>query len=235
MALAQTARRLMDDVYTAPGRPRLRVALHFGAQYRQEPSQRTGTYSAQSRSKPVPFHRTGRGRPCQRDSCRCSPRPGFPCLRSTVESLLSISRSFLRPGSFAPPNLTIRYLSRQRYHSNLLKVCHRAPDRRSGRATGPTLARRASKRSSAGRVSASQAWASRGRGHPRSHHSFLTQLGAALVELSPRPIAPAVGGRIAKNRLRALARSLQEVRQLNYPPIESVSELVAQRAGVRLR
>jgi len=30
VALAQTARRLMDDVYTAPGRPRLRVALHFG-------------------------------------------------------------------------------------------------------------------------------------------------------------------------------------------------------------
>jgi hypothetical protein len=30
VALAQTARHLMDDVYKAPGRPRLRIALHYG-------------------------------------------------------------------------------------------------------------------------------------------------------------------------------------------------------------
>ena len=30
VALAQTARHLMDDVYSAPGQPRLRVALHYG-------------------------------------------------------------------------------------------------------------------------------------------------------------------------------------------------------------
>jgi hypothetical protein len=30
VALAQTARHLMDDVYRAPGRPRLRIALHYG-------------------------------------------------------------------------------------------------------------------------------------------------------------------------------------------------------------
>jgi hypothetical protein len=30
LALAQTARRLMDDVYAAPGQPRLRIALHYG-------------------------------------------------------------------------------------------------------------------------------------------------------------------------------------------------------------
>ncbi len=30
VALAQAARHLMDDVYTAPGQPRLRVALHYG-------------------------------------------------------------------------------------------------------------------------------------------------------------------------------------------------------------
>ena len=30
VALAQTARHLMDDVYQAPGQPRLRVALHHG-------------------------------------------------------------------------------------------------------------------------------------------------------------------------------------------------------------
>src|SRR5664280_2460803 len=87
---------------------------------------------------------------------------------------------------------------------------------------------------SAGRVSASQAWASHGRGLPRGHLSFPTQLCVALVQLSPRPIAPTVGGRIPQNRLRALARTPQEVHQLNYPPIESVGELVAQRAGIRL-
>ncbi len=31
IALAQTARHLIDEVYQAPGQPRLRVALHFGA------------------------------------------------------------------------------------------------------------------------------------------------------------------------------------------------------------
>jgi len=31
IALAQTARHMIDDVYQAPGRPRLRVALHYGA------------------------------------------------------------------------------------------------------------------------------------------------------------------------------------------------------------
>jgi class 3 adenylate cyclase len=31
VALAQTARHLMDDVYQAPGQPRLRIALHYGA------------------------------------------------------------------------------------------------------------------------------------------------------------------------------------------------------------
>ena len=30
IALAQTARHLMDDVYSAPGQPRLRIALHYG-------------------------------------------------------------------------------------------------------------------------------------------------------------------------------------------------------------
>jgi len=30
VALAQTARHLMDDVYRAPGRPRMRIALHYG-------------------------------------------------------------------------------------------------------------------------------------------------------------------------------------------------------------
>ena len=30
MALAQTARHLMDSVYQAPGQPRLRIALHYG-------------------------------------------------------------------------------------------------------------------------------------------------------------------------------------------------------------
>jgi class 3 adenylate cyclase len=30
VAIAQTARHLMDDVYTAPGQPRLRIALHYG-------------------------------------------------------------------------------------------------------------------------------------------------------------------------------------------------------------
>jgi hypothetical protein len=30
VALAQTARHLMDDVYRVPGRPRLRIALHYG-------------------------------------------------------------------------------------------------------------------------------------------------------------------------------------------------------------
>jgi hypothetical protein len=30
VALAQTARHIMDDVYQAPGRPRLRMALHYG-------------------------------------------------------------------------------------------------------------------------------------------------------------------------------------------------------------
>jgi len=30
VALAQTARHLMDDVYNAPGQPRLRIALHYG-------------------------------------------------------------------------------------------------------------------------------------------------------------------------------------------------------------
>ncbi len=30
VALAQTARHLMDDVYKAPGQPRLRIALHYG-------------------------------------------------------------------------------------------------------------------------------------------------------------------------------------------------------------
>jgi hypothetical protein len=30
LALAQTARHMMDDVYRAPGRPRLRIALHYG-------------------------------------------------------------------------------------------------------------------------------------------------------------------------------------------------------------
>ena len=30
VALAQTARHLMDDVYSAPGQPRLRIALHYG-------------------------------------------------------------------------------------------------------------------------------------------------------------------------------------------------------------
>ena len=31
VALVQTARHLMDDVYSAPGQPRLRIALHYGA------------------------------------------------------------------------------------------------------------------------------------------------------------------------------------------------------------
>jgi len=31
VALAQTARHLMDDVYNVPGQPRLRIALHYGA------------------------------------------------------------------------------------------------------------------------------------------------------------------------------------------------------------
>jgi class 3 adenylate cyclase len=30
VALAQIARHLMDDVYNAPGQPRLRIALHYG-------------------------------------------------------------------------------------------------------------------------------------------------------------------------------------------------------------
>jgi class 3 adenylate cyclase len=30
VALAQTARHLMDEVYQAPGQPRLRIALHYG-------------------------------------------------------------------------------------------------------------------------------------------------------------------------------------------------------------
>ena len=30
VALAQTARHLMDEVYNAPGQPRLRIALHYG-------------------------------------------------------------------------------------------------------------------------------------------------------------------------------------------------------------
>ena len=30
VALAQTARHLMDEVYSAPGQPRLRIALHYG-------------------------------------------------------------------------------------------------------------------------------------------------------------------------------------------------------------
>jgi class 3 adenylate cyclase len=30
VALAQTARHIMDDVYQAAGQPRLRIALHFG-------------------------------------------------------------------------------------------------------------------------------------------------------------------------------------------------------------
>ena len=30
VALAQAARHLMDDVYKAPGQPRLRIALHYG-------------------------------------------------------------------------------------------------------------------------------------------------------------------------------------------------------------
>ena len=30
VALAQTARHLMDEVYKAPGQPRLRIALHYG-------------------------------------------------------------------------------------------------------------------------------------------------------------------------------------------------------------
>ena len=31
VAMAQMARHLMDDVYQAPGQPRLRIALHYGA------------------------------------------------------------------------------------------------------------------------------------------------------------------------------------------------------------
>jgi class 3 adenylate cyclase len=39
VALAQTARHLMDDVYQAPGQPRLRIALHYGeVQTRQRDS-----------------------------------------------------------------------------------------------------------------------------------------------------------------------------------------------------
>jgi class 3 adenylate cyclase len=39
VALAQTARHLMDDVYNAPGQPRLRIALHYGeVQTRQRDS-----------------------------------------------------------------------------------------------------------------------------------------------------------------------------------------------------
>ena len=30
VAIAQTARHLMDDVYKVPGQPRLRIALHYG-------------------------------------------------------------------------------------------------------------------------------------------------------------------------------------------------------------
>ena len=30
VALVQTARHLMDEVYAAPGQPRLRIALHHG-------------------------------------------------------------------------------------------------------------------------------------------------------------------------------------------------------------
>src|SRR4029434_5725887 len=30
VALAQMARQIMDDVYQAPGQPRLRMALHYG-------------------------------------------------------------------------------------------------------------------------------------------------------------------------------------------------------------
>jgi class 3 adenylate cyclase len=30
VAIAQTARHLMDEVYKAPGQPRLRIALHYG-------------------------------------------------------------------------------------------------------------------------------------------------------------------------------------------------------------
>src|SRR6185295_722132 len=39
VALAQTARHLMDHVYQAPGQPRLRIALHYGqVQLRQRES-----------------------------------------------------------------------------------------------------------------------------------------------------------------------------------------------------
>ncbi len=39
VALAQTARHLMDEVYSAPGQPRLRIALHHGeVQTRQRDS-----------------------------------------------------------------------------------------------------------------------------------------------------------------------------------------------------
>ena len=38
VALAQMARQIMDDVYQAPGQPRLRMALHYGeVQTRQRP------------------------------------------------------------------------------------------------------------------------------------------------------------------------------------------------------
>jgi class 3 adenylate cyclase len=42
VALAQLARHLMDDVYQAPGQPRLRIALHYGAVQtrRREPDRR---------------------------------------------------------------------------------------------------------------------------------------------------------------------------------------------------
>jgi class 3 adenylate cyclase len=43
-ALAQTARHLIDEVYRAPGQPRLRVALHYGEVHvRQRPGDRHAT------------------------------------------------------------------------------------------------------------------------------------------------------------------------------------------------
>ena len=41
VALAQTARQLIDEVFRAPGQPRLRVALHYGdVHVRQRPGER---------------------------------------------------------------------------------------------------------------------------------------------------------------------------------------------------
>ena len=88
VALVQTARHLMDDVYGAPGQLRLRIALHHGeVQTRErEADLRPAIVGASAILRPAVWNRPSENSPCsalvessEHQQCMRSGRPILAC------------------------------------------------------------------------------------------------------------------------------------------------------------